>query len=108
MAERRTHVHNAGDEILVLEAKKRDKRRELTEESDLKFVMAHPEGRRFVLKLLSDGGLFKTSFTGNANTYFNEGRRDMALQLLGSITSSCPDQYLLAQQEHLKKEMDNE
>lgn len=94
---------HAEDEVLVLEAKKRAKTAAKQEADDLKTVMSTVQGRRFVMALLDRTGLFRTSFTGNASTYFNEGRRDVGLRLLADINEQCPELYLTAQQEHLQE-----
>lgn len=54
-------------------------------------------GRRFVWEELSEGGLFRLSFSvGDSHlTAFNEGRRDRANRLFGEIMAEFPEQYAL-------------
>jgi hypothetical protein len=62
---------------------------------DFKWLMAHKQGRRFVSRLLNLTGVFRTSMTGNSSTFFNEGRRDIGLQLMAEINDHCLDQYVM-------------
>lgn len=52
---------------------------------DLKAVMDTPEGRRFFQWLVMRCGQNDTSFTRDSRTYFNEGMRNVALLLEGSM-----------------------
>jgi hypothetical protein len=95
-----------GEEELVLEAKTRHRNATRQRVEDLKSVMSLPHGRRFVWSILETTGLFRTSFTGNAATYFNEGMRNVGLKVVGDLSEHCPELYLLMQQEQLKGERD--
>ena len=68
--------------------------KEKDEADDLKWVMSSKRGRRFVWKVLDRAGVYRSSFTGNSATFFNEGQRNIGLMLLADIHSACPDQYL--------------
>lgn len=66
------------------------------EAADFKWVMSNRRGRRHLWRLLERAGLYRTSFTTNANlTAFNEGRRDVGLYVLDQITRHTPDGYTL-------------
>ena len=60
----------------------REREREI---SDVKKVLSSAEGRRFIWKLMSEAGVFRTSFTGNSETFFNEGKRSMGLLILSEV-----------------------
>lgn len=60
---------------------------------DLKWLMADKRGRRFMWRLLSDTGLFRSSFTGNSQTFFLEGRRDVGLKQLNNVMDDCPHRF---------------
>lgn len=63
-------------------------------ESDFRWLMADPRGRRFMWATLGDYGLFRTSFNHlPGQTEFNEGQRNAGLLLLGRINRLCPEQY---------------
>lgn len=73
---------------------------------DLVAVMGTPEGRRFVWQLISDAGVFKTSFVASdpSATAFNEGQRARGLAILARLQDEAPDLYLKAQSEHVESE----
>jgi hypothetical protein len=65
---------------------------EATEESDIKWLMADPRGRRVTRRLLERSGVFRVSFTGDAlGTSFREGERNVGLMLLQQITRFTPE-----------------
>lgn len=60
---------------------------------DFKWLMSDRRGRRFVWRLLEETGLFQSSFTGNSETFFREGQRNVGLRLMAMINEHCPDRY---------------
>ena len=97
--EKKALVGNAADEEQVKEAKKKEKRGRERDLEDLGVVLSGPAGRRFVWRYLGACGVFKTSMTGDSYTYFNEGRRDVGLQLLADVMEADPNAYLLMTKE---------
>lgn len=65
-----------------------------TELGDMATILNQRAGRRFIWRLLSEAGIFRSSFTGNNSTFFNEGRRDIGLKFLAD-TQEFPELYLL-------------
>lgn len=63
------------------------------EVDDFKWLVNHAAGRRLLWRVLERSGVFRTSFDGTSRTYFNEGRRDMGLFLLGELHEIAPDAY---------------
>lgn len=63
------------------------------EVQDLRAIMESPTGRRFMWRLLEQTGLYKTSFTGNSTTFFNEGQRNIGLWLISQVNENCLDEY---------------
>jgi hypothetical protein len=61
---------------------------------DLKWLMSNKRGRRFIWRLLERTGLYRSSFTGNSATFFNEGQRNVGLQVLSWLNEHCPAQYI--------------
>jgi hypothetical protein len=59
------------------------------------WLMSSPEGRRFMAGLLGRTHVFQSSFTGNSETFFREGRRDVGLQYLAVLNSHFSEQYVL-------------
>ena len=70
---------------------------------DVRWLMAHAEGRRIVWRLLEHAGIYRTSFTGNSGTFFNEGRRDVGLFLLAEVHEAAPQAYTKMLREHWKR-----
>ena len=73
--------------------KSRDKQAARTEAEDVKWLMKSRQGRRIVWRLLDKTGVFKTSFTGNSETFFREGQRNIGLMWLAQVNELCPEQY---------------
>ncbi len=74
------------------EARAREHRRK--EGEDLRWLMAHPQGRRVVARLLEEAGVFRSSFNHSGSLMaFNEGKRHMGLFLTGEILEAAPEGY---------------
>lgn len=67
---------------------------------DLRGVMSTSEGRRFMWRLLGETNLFALSYTGNAETYFREGRRSVGLNLFKDLHEACHKLYQQMEQEN--------
>jgi len=63
------------------------------EVEDLKWLMGHKQGRRFVWRLLEKAGVYRTSFTGNSETFFREGMRNLGLFVLSEVMEVTPEQF---------------
>lgn len=59
----------------------------------LLWVLSDARGRRVMWWLLSVCGVFRVSFTGNSQTFFNEGMRNVGLQVMGRIMKVKPSVY---------------
>lgn len=85
-----------------------DQRRRRREDEDFLMQMSTAEGRRFVHRLLSESGWDVTPFTGNSQTYFNEGRVSVGRFLYDQIERLCPEKWILMRAEARQlKEVDN-
>lgn len=69
------------------------------EANDTKWLMSSKQGRRWVWNFLGEAGVFRSSFTGNSETFFKEGKRAMGLMVLSEISTHCPEMYVLMQTE---------
>lgn len=68
---------------------------------DLQRILRLPYGRRFVLRVLSEAGLFRASFTLNSmQTAFNEGKRDNGLWLMRDVDEAEPSAFSQMSREH--------
>ena len=79
------------------------------EKDDFKWLMGSKRGRRIVWRLLERTGVFRTSFTGNSETFFREGQRNVGLMLMAQIHEVCPDQYalMLKEQQNVRSNTDD-
>lgn len=71
------------------EAKAAQRRR--IEIGDFAWLMSDKRGRRIVWRILEQAGVYRTSFTGNSSTFFNEGKRSMGLFVLSEVHEIAPD-----------------
>ena len=69
---------------------------------DFKWLMDDRRGRRIMWRLLERTGVFRSSFTGNSETFFLEGQRNVGLMLMAQIHDACPEKYtaMLEEQKH--------
>lgn len=73
------------------------------EKADFAWLMSDKRGRRFMWRMLEVTGVYRTSFTGNSTTFFNEGMRNVGLQLIANIHEFAPDAYTTMLDEQRKK-----
>ena len=70
----------------------------------LQDVLQTRSGRWFIMRLFDSCHVFERTMTGNSWTYFNEGARDMGLQLRGRIIRDGHiDTLQLAEREYVEK-----
>jgi hypothetical protein len=69
------------------------------QQSDMRKVLGLPEGRRVIWRLLSEAGVFRSSFTGDSQTFFNEGKRSLGLLIVSEVLAAHPDSYSVMQRE---------
>ena len=74
------------------EAQARDLRRK--ELDDLRWLLAHPQGRRIAGRILSETGVFRSSFNHSGSVMaWNEGRRQTGLWLTAELLEAAPEGY---------------
>lgn len=80
-----------------------------TEQADFKWLMGNKRGRRFMWRLLERCGVYKSSFTGNSETFFREGMRNVGLGFLAQVHEITPDQFavMLKEQQDVRKHADD-
>ena len=72
------------------------------DQSPLMSLLKNKEGRWFLLRLLDATGINAHSFTGNSHTFFNEGKRQVGLELLARIQELGIDGVKLKQKAELE------
>lgn len=80
-----------------------DRRRK--ELDDLRWLLAHPQGRRITSRLLDEAGVFRSSFNHSGSLMaFNEGRRHMGLFLTGELMEASAEGYFKVLKEFKAKD----
>jgi hypothetical protein len=90
---------NASDPQQIAEVEGKARRKRDQDNADLISVMETHSGRRFVWRILESAGLYKLSYTGNSETFFNEGQRNIGLKLLSDLLKVAPEEYVRMTQE---------
>lgn len=94
------YIHD--DPEAIKDAKGKAKALLLQQKEDIIALMAIPAFRRFVWVLLESTHIFSTSFTGNSETFFKEGERNVGLKVFLRLQESDPDAYALMVKENSK------
>lgn len=90
----------SGLEAIQAGAAARERRVAELEAADFKWLAGNKRGRRIIHRLLSKCGVWRTSFTGNSTTFFNEGQRNIGLMVLEWMHEHAPEAYVQMLQEH--------
>lgn len=71
------------------------------EAEDFRWVVSTPQGRRVMWKLLSDAGVFRSVFSGDALVMaYNEGNRVAGLKLLVKLMNDAPKAHEMMMKEN--------
>lgn len=76
--------------------------------ADIKFLLEHAEGRRFLWRLLDElSPQFHVEMTGNSWTFFNLGKKDVGNVVLGDIFEVDPHKFaqMIEEDEQMKKDI---
>lgn len=91
-------------EVKAKEIEERIRRRN---KNDLAAILALPEGRRFVHRLLVESKVFNSTFNNNTNVMcFNEGQRDIGLLFLNEVMDA-KGSALMQMQNEFKSEQES-
>ena len=66
---------------------------------DLEKVLESEPGRRFLWYLMHRAHVFRSSFTGNSETFFREGERSVGLFVLAGVLDVGPEVFGKMQKE---------
>ena len=93
-------VKNAADEDQVRESGKRVKRLQERQLEDVAWVLSTQQGRRFFWRYIQNTGTGKTSLDPSRDrTCFNEGERNIGLQLIADAKQVGLEVYQLMERE---------
>lgn len=97
-----TDLNREAREAESEELKVREGRRKELE--DLRWLLGHPQGRRIVLRVLEEAGVFRSSFNHSGSVMaFNEGQRNIGLFLTAELLEASPQGYMKVLAEHRTK-----
>lgn len=83
-----------------------DEQRQKETDEALKFVLQSTQGRNYLYELLDFCGLHRGTFTGNSETFYREGMRNVGIKLFADIGRVDPDAYIkMVQETKFKKEL---
>lgn len=89
MSESKRNVANGGQGKAAQSAKEQ-------RIADMALLLSTRPGRRFIWGLMSDCGIFRSSFDNSGSvTAFNEGQRNVGLKVLADVNEAGPEQYLV-------------
>lgn len=71
---------------------------------DIRAVLGTAQGRRLLCRIWDESRLMKPCYTGNSNTFYNEGRRELGLTLWNDAMEACPELLLDTVAEGRKRE----
>lgn len=86
-----TDLH--GNELAQADRARRERLVVQTEAEDIKWLMSGKRGRRVVWRLLERAGVHRSSFTGNSETFFREGQRNIGLMYEALVFDHAPENY---------------
>ena len=85
--------YDASNEQHVKSRKTKTKLKREDQLSALRDILESDGGKEFFWRLLARCKLYETSFTGNIQTFFNEGKREVGLWVLSEIVAADPKAY---------------
>ena len=81
-----------------------DEFRKKQQSDDVKWLMAHAQGRRIVTRIFEKTGIRRTPFNTNGSTMaFNAGMQNVGLWIEGEVLTHSPERYM-----QLLKEFSND
>ena len=93
-------AYDSSDEQHVKGRKTKAKIRREDQLSAMRDIIESKGGAEFLWRLLSRCRLYETSFTGNSQTFFNEGKREIGLWVLAEIMAADPNAYARLMTKH--------
>lgn len=90
---------NAADPKAIARRERKIKRDNELLSDAWRWLLDDEKGRRIAWALLEETHVFRTSMTGNSQTFFLEGERNIGLKVLDRIMTTAPDAFALMQRE---------
>lgn len=99
MSEQRPAVQNAADRGQVRHAERKDRDRRERELRDLNAVLATPEGRRVMWRLLGHCRVFESIWHPSALIHANSGKQDVGHFIMAEIAAADQEALFLMMKE---------
>lgn len=90
---------DAGNPEDVRDRKELSKRSEELRIRGLRVILANSDAQAWLWDLMEFTGLFKTSFTGNSQTFYLEGQRNVGLKIMADISKHSPESLIAMMKE---------
>lgn len=84
---------------------RRAERIQQAEQDDIRALMEIPEFRRYLRRYLEITSVFRTTFTGNSETFFREGQRSIGTTMFGEFHMACGARFMELMAEPLHSEL---
>jgi hypothetical protein len=78
-------------------------RRRREDLADLQSVLRTAAGRRLIWRIIEEGSPLRNAYTGNSNTFYNEGKQAFAKGIFSDILENYPTLYIRMQNEAAKR-----
>lgn len=101
----RAFVKNAADKKQVETAEAKERRLIQDRRNDMLSILATPQGRRFLWRLLAKCNAFSSIYETSAKIHYNSGKQDVAFELLREIDDADPEMFFKMRNENLNKEI---
>lgn len=75
------------------------------EQADICALMDRPEFRRYLRRYLEITSVFRSTFTGNSETFFKEGQRSIGTTMFGELHLAAPTRFAELMAEPLHSEL---
>lgn len=86
--------YDAGNVAHVRAAKKQAEVNDDLRRAGLAHLITTPAGRAWLYELIEFCGVFRTSFTGNSETFAREGQRNVGLKIMADIQRDHEEAYI--------------
>lgn len=90
---------NAGDPEAIKKRERDSKDLERRRINGLKVIVENEDARLWLWGLLEFCGISRSSFTGNSETFFREGARNVGLKVQAELVKNYPESYITMMKE---------
>ena len=73
-------------------------------DEDLEAIVKTPEGFRWFKRFFSESKVLKPTFTGNSQSYYNDGQRELSLKYFKDVARVAPERFVEMELELITEE----